>query len=262
MSWEQILSEDDYRYYRENASLLEAQVVQRFPDGWRNPAILSAIRNVPRHLFVNAGYKALAYTDNALPTCGGLTTSAPSVIARMIFQTGVSKGQRLLEIGTGTGYQAAVLAEMGVKVFTIEIDGSAVEAADRVLIKLGYKRDRRRESSRGREEALQRYGALRRLFPQREPIALYHGNGQTGLAEESPFSAIIVAASIPNLRHVWHLTTQLSAAAGRMVVPVGGRNDQLLAVVERRGDKLQLSTLPGVSFNFLRMVLRPSPRRR
>jgi protein-L-isoaspartate O-methyltransferase len=123
----------------------------------------------------------------------------------MIFQTGVSKGEKLLEIGTGTGYQAAVLAEMGVKVFTIEIDGSAVQTADKVLIGLGYKMDKRLKRARGTKDALQRYRAIRRQFPQREPITLYWGNGQRGLGEKSPFKAIIVAASIPHLRHVWHL---------------------------------------------------------
>lgn len=210
---------------------------------------------MPRHFFVNQGYKALAHTDNALPTCGDLTTSAPSVIARMIFQTGVSKGERLLEIGTGTGYQAAVLAEMGVKVFTIEIDGSAVQTADRVLVRLGYKMDRRPKRTPGAEDALQRYRAIRRQFPQREPITLYWGNGQRGLADRSPFKAIIVAASIPHLRHVWQLATQLSAARGTMVVPVGNRNEQCLAIVERTGDRIRLSTLERVSFVFLRMVL-------
>ena len=255
MSWELILPEDDYRYYRENITLLENLVVQNFPDCYGNPAILNAIKNVPRHFFVNQGYKALAYTDNALPTCGDLTTSAPSVIARMIFQTGVSKGDKLLEIGTGTGYQAAVLAEMGVKVFTIEIDGSAVHAADSVLIRLGYKSDKRLKGTRGRGDALQRYRAIRAQFPLREPITLFMGNGQRGLAEKSPFKAIIVAVSVPHLRHVWHLADQLSSARGTMVVPIGDRNEQCLAIVERTGERIHISTLEGVSFVFLRMVL-------
>ena len=254
LPWEHILPEDDYRYYRENITLLEDRVIQNFPDCYRNSAILSAIRNVPRHLFVNQGYKALAYTDCALPTCADLTTSAPSVIARMIFQTGVSKGEKLLEIGTGTGYQAAVLAEMGVKVFTIEIEGSAVQTAGKVLVSLGYKMDKRLKA-RGRGDALKRYRAIRIQFPQRAPITLYWGNGQRGLGEKSPFKAIIVAASVPHLRNVWHLASQLSSARGTMVVPVGDRNAQSLAIVERSGDRISLSTLEGVSFVFLRMVL-------
>jgi protein-L-isoaspartate(D-aspartate) O-methyltransferase len=255
MSWENILPEEDYRNYRENITLLEDRLVQNFPDGYKNTAILSAIRKVPRHFFVNQGYKALAYTDNALPTCGSLTTSAPSVIARMIFQSGVSKGERLLEIGTGTGYQAAVLAEMGVKVFTIEIDGSAVQTANRILVRLGYKMDKHLKHARGAGDALKRYEAIRKQFPQREPIALYWGNGQRGLEERSPFKAIIVAASILHLKHLWHLAAQLSPAGGRMVVPVGDRNEQFLAILERMGDKIALFTLEGVSFTFLRMVL-------
>jgi protein-L-isoaspartate(D-aspartate) O-methyltransferase len=255
MSWELILPEDDYRYYWENITLLEDRVVQNFPDCYSNPAILSAIRNVPRHFFVNQGYKALAYTDNALTTCGDLTTSAPSVIARMIFQTGVSKGDKLLEIGTGTGYQAAVLAEMGVKVFTIEIDGSTVHTADRVFVRLGYKMDKQLKRAGCRGDAVQRYRAIRGQFPRREPITLFWGNGQRGFGEKSPFHAIIVAASVPHLRHVWQLAAQLSSARGTMVVPVGDRHEQSLAIVERRGNRIRLSTLEGASFAFLRMVL-------
>jgi protein-L-isoaspartate(D-aspartate) O-methyltransferase len=255
MSWEQILSEDDNRFFKENISLLEDRVVRNFPNSRENPAILSAVRNVPRHFFVNQGYKTLAYTDNALPTCGDLTTSAPSVIANMIFHTGVSKGQKLLEIGTGTGYQAAVLSEMGVRVFTVEIDGSAVEAADKVLVRLGYKMDKRLKYSRSTYEAMERYRALRRLFPRREPIRLYHGNGRSGLPDKRPFDAIIIPASIPHLKRVWHLTAQLSPAGGRLVVPVGDRYEQTLAMAERRGEKIGVSTLEGISFNFLRMVM-------
>ena len=119
--WTGILAEDDYRFYGENISLLEEQVIGKFPDSYQNTGILSAIRNVPRHLFVNKSYRSLAYTDNALPTCGGLTTSAPSVVAEMIFHCGAERGQRLLEIGTGTGYEAAMLSEMGVRVFSVEM---------------------------------------------------------------------------------------------------------------------------------------------
>jgi protein-L-isoaspartate(D-aspartate) O-methyltransferase len=254
MSWEHVLPEEDFRYFKENISLLEDRVFQNFPEGYKNHEILSAIRSVPRHFFVSQGYKALAYTDNALPTCGDLTTSAPSVIAQMIFQTGIARGDRLLEIGTGTGYQAAVLAEMGVKVFTIEIDGRAVETADRVLVRLGYKMEKRLTYSRCREDSLRRSSAIRRLFPQREPITLYYGNGLEGLAEKSPFKAIIVAASISQVKEVWHLAGQLSTSNGRMVVPVGDRNEQSLVIIQRRGERLDLFTLEGISFNFLRMV--------
>ena len=248
MSWELVLSEDDYRLFKSNISLLEERVLQNFPESCQNPAILSAIRSVPRHLFVNPGYKFLAYTDNALPTSGGLTTSAPSVIAGMILQAGVVRGDRVLEIGTGTGYQAAVLAEMGVKVFTVEIDGPVAETASRVLARLGYKIDKHTK------EGQRRYQELKRHFPQREPIEQFWGNGQQGLAKRAPFDAIIVAASVPQLQEVRHLASQLSKAGGRLVVPVGDRLDQELQILERRGGRVRCSALAGVSFQFLRLI--------
>jgi len=241
MSWEKVLAVDDYRLFRSNISLLEERVIQNFPDVYRNPGILAAIRSVPRHLFVNAGYKFLAYTDNALPTYGGLTTSAPSVIGRMIAEVGVSRGDKVLEIGTGTGYEAAILAEMGAKVCTVEIDRFLAETANRVLVLLGYK------SGKGPQQA--RRG---------KPIRLYWGDGRQGLAEEAPFDGIIVAASIPDLRQVRHLAAQLSAAGGRMVVPVGDRLEQMLHIIERKGARLAFRTLQSVSFQFLRLSGRDS----
>ena len=113
ISWEAILSSEDLDLYRHNIRLLQEQVAQRFPHGPAAQDILQAIGLVPRHLFVHAGFRFFAYTDNACPTCGALTTSAPSVIAEMIYRSRVRSGGRLLEVGTGTGYQAAVLAEMG-----------------------------------------------------------------------------------------------------------------------------------------------------
>ncbi len=256
MSWEFVFSEDEYGFFRENVSLLEERIVQNFPDSYRNPAILSAIRNVPRHLFVNEGYKALAYTDNALPTCRGLTTSAPSVVAQMISLAGVSKGDRLLEIGTGTGYQAAVLAEMGVNVCTIEIDRSVADVANGILVRLGYKVDKRLKRAQNKRECVRRYLSIRRHFPHRGRIELFAGNGQEGLVEKCPFDGIIVAASVPHLSNIWHLTAQLSAAEGRMVVPVGYRHEQTLSIIERKGEKACCFTLEGVSFDFIRMVRR------
>jgi protein-L-isoaspartate(D-aspartate) O-methyltransferase len=237
MSWESVLAEDDYRLFRNNISLLEERVLQNFPEIYRHPAILSALRSVPRHLFVDPGYKFLAYTDNALPTHGGLTTSAPSVIGRMIAEVGVSRGHKVLEIGTGTGYEAALLAEMGARVFSIEIDRFLAETAGRVLVELGYKSGKDpRQARRGK------------------PIRLYWGNGRQGLAAEAPFDGILVAASIPDLRQLRLLASQLSAAGGRMAMPVGDRQEQTLYLIERRGARLAIRALRGVSFQFLRMV--------
>jgi protein-L-isoaspartate O-methyltransferase len=96
MSWVKVLLEEDFRLYRENISLLEEQVIERFAHAHEAPDVLRGIRSVPRHLFVHGEYRYLAYTDNAFPTDCGLTTSAPSVIATMIFHSGIRRGGRLL----------------------------------------------------------------------------------------------------------------------------------------------------------------------
>jgi hypothetical protein len=140
MSREQILL-DDFRLYRENISLPEEQVIERFNRLYEAPDILRGIRRVPRHLFIHREYRYLAYTDNAFPTSCGLTTSAASVIGTMIFHSGIRRGGRLLEIGTGTGYEAAVPAERGVHVFTMEVDKTEGSTANRILSRLGYKVD-------------------------------------------------------------------------------------------------------------------------
>ena len=97
-----------------------------------------SIRNLLKEI---AGNKRLDYKDNAFPTYNSLTTSAPSVIAKMIYHTGVKKGDKVLEVGTGTGYQAAVLCEMGINVYSIEIDKKIIKAANKILLELGYKTD-------------------------------------------------------------------------------------------------------------------------
>jgi len=255
MSWEYILPEDDYRLYRENISLLEEQVVNHFPYIYKAPEILSAIRKVPRHLFVNESYKYLAYTDNALPTYRGLTTSAPSVIGEMIYNAGISGGEKLLEIGTGMGYEAAVLSEMGVRVFTIEIDGGLALKANRVLVLLGYKVDRTLISETEKRKNVVRYGKIRKFFPHRGTIDLFMGNGQRGLKKYSPFKGIILAASVFSYKDIACLISQLSENGGKLVVPVGGRHEQYLYTFERREGKMNVSVLKGVTFDFVRLVV-------
>jgi len=238
MSWESVLAESDYQLYRRNIALLEAQVVQKLAAASAAPAILSAIRRVPRHLFVNAGYRALAYTDNALPTCGGLTTSAPSVIAEMIAHTGVASGDRVLEVGTGTGYEAALLAELGCRVVSIEIDLAVAQTAGRLLSFLGYKKGK---------------GAARDVLRPGE-VRLFWGNGRFGHPPLGPYNAIIVAASVPRLDAVASLAQQLARSRGTLVVPVGDRHAQVLHILELRGARTTLSVLKDLSFDFIRLV--------
>ncbi len=220
----------------------------------KNISIISAIRNVPRHLFVNESYKYLAYTDNAFPIGGGLTTSAPSVITEMIFNLCVRRGDKLLEIGTGTGYEAAVLAEMGVKVFTIEIDRQIAEKANRILVYLGYKIDKQLKNNQRRKECIKRFNKIRTYFPYRGKIELFWGNGQNGLEEYSPFKGIIIATSIPHIKHIKNLINQLSPRGGKLIVPVGSRYEQTMHIIERKADKINTCILKGISFNFIRMV--------
>lgn len=203
---------------------------------------------------MNESYKTLAYTDNAFPTVSGLTTSAPSVIAAMIFNVGVRQGDRLLEIGTGTGYEAAVLAEMGVKVFTIEVDRRVTEKANRVLVALGYKTCEQMADRQKRKQCLKRFNKIREQFPFREKVRLFWGNGQNGCKEYAPFNAVIVAASIPHLVQIKNLVKQLSPHGGRLIVPVGSRYEQRMHLLEKRGDRINGGILKGLSFNFVRMV--------
>lgn len=256
MSWEEILKPDDYRLYRENISLLEDQVIQKFPDNYKDPCIVSAIRNIPRHFFVNQSYKSLAYTDNAFPTCNGMTTSAPSVIAKMIYYTGVKRGDRVLEIGTGTGYQAAVLSEMGIHVFSFEIDRKIINTANKILVFLGYKTDEQVSNETKRKQMLLYYNKLKALFPARGKIRLFYGNGQNGLETFSPFHGIIIAAAISHLKHISHLVPQLSPSGGRLIVPVGDRLEQQMYIIEKNNRKVRTYILKRISFQFVRMVLK------
>lgn len=253
MSLQHILSEDDYRFYKENISSLEERIVDNFPEAYINPDILSAVRKVPRHLFVNPGYGSLAYTDNALPTIGGMTTSAPSVIGEMIFGVGISRGDRLLEIGTGTGYEAAVLAEMGVRVFSIEVDGSLAKKANRTLTFLGYKIDQTIEQEIERKECIRRYNKIKSSFPGRGSVEIFWGNGQNGLEAQAPFKSIIVAASIAHVNLVEKLFSQLSQNGGRLIVPIGPRHRQNMHIFERNGKHVRTFVSGGTSYDFVRM---------
>jgi protein-L-isoaspartate(D-aspartate) O-methyltransferase len=254
MSWEYVLNEDDYRLYRRDIHQLEEQILTNFPELLNAPEILKAIRGVPRHLFVNASYRYMAYTDNAVPTVGDLTSSAPSVIGEMIYHVGIGRAEKLLEIGTGTGYEAAVLSEMGVHVCTIEIDRRVGMKADGILVRTGYKPDRSADDGNRKRDSALRFHEMRRLFPHRGSVSLYLGNGRHGMAAHAPYRGIIVAASIQNLRVIEPLVEQLGMHGGRLVVPVGKRGDQTLHIVERGRGGFKVSVLKGVGFDFIRLV--------
>jgi len=163
--------------------------------------VLAAMGRVPRELFVPEGERHRAYADAALPIGHGQTISQPYMVARICEALALSGGERVLDVGTGSGYQAAVLAELGAGVHTIERIPELAEQARENLAAAGY-----------------------------EQVHVHVGDGTLGLPEQAPFEAIAVAAAAPGLPS--QLYDQLEPR-GRLVVPVGGRWGQRLEVIVR-----------------------------
>ena len=163
--------------------------------------VLEAMEHVPRELFVPEGERHRAYADAALPIGHGQTISQPYMVARICEALSLNGGERALDVGTGSGYQAAVLAELGADVHTIERLPELAEQARQNLAAAGY-----------------------------DQVQVHVGDGTLGLPEEAPFEAIAVAAAAPGLPR--RLYDQLEPR-GRLVVPVGGRWGQRLEVVVR-----------------------------
>lgn len=164
-----------------------------------NPAVLRAMTKVPRHLFVPEAARALAYRDSPLRIGQGQTISQPYIVAKMTELAALKAGCKVLEIGTGSGYQAAVLAEMGCTVYTIEIIESLSKQATEVLKALGYKK----------------------------AVHTKVGDGYAGWKAHAPFDAVIVTAAPPHIPRP--LKEQLKVG-GRLVIPVGNFAQQLLVI--------------------------------
>ena len=163
--------------------------------------VLRAMERVPRELFVPERDRPRAYDDAALPTGHGQTISQPYMVARICEAMSVRPGQRVLDVGTGSGYQAAILAELGADVVTIERIPELAEQARENLVEAGY-----------------------------ENAEVVVGDGTLGVPERAPFDAIGVAAAAPGLPQ--RLYDQLGPG-GRLVVPVGGPRAQRLEVIVR-----------------------------
>lgn len=169
---------------------------QLIPRGIKDNRVLTAMRKVPRHLFVNKEAQGTAYGDYALPIGGGQTISQPYMVGVMTEALELDGYEKVLEIGTGSGYQAAVLAELAGNVYTIErVESLAIRAKD-ILDDLGYTN-----------------------------VFIKVSNGTLGWKEESPFEAIIVTAGAPEVPQL--LIEQLSEG-GRLIIPVGDRYSQML----------------------------------
>jgi protein-L-isoaspartate(D-aspartate) O-methyltransferase len=169
--------------------------------GITDERVLAAIGSVPRELFVPEQLRSRAYMDGALPIGYGATISQPTMVARMCEELRLTGDERVLDVGTGSGYQAAVLAELAAEVVGIERVPELAEQARTALVAAGY-----------------------------PGVEVHVGDGTLGLPDRAPFDAIVVAAAAP--RPPAALVAQL-APGGRLVVPVGSRRDQRLEVVIR-----------------------------
>jgi protein-L-isoaspartate(D-aspartate) O-methyltransferase len=194
--------------------MVQAQIYGR---GVTDTAVLSAMESVPRHLFVPDDVLPEAYADHPLPIGYGQTISQPYIVAWMTELLRLEQGQRVLEIGTGSGYQAAILAEMGLEVYSIEIVEPLAAQATARLAALGYAN-----------------------------VAVQHADGYYGWPEHAPFDGIVVTCA-PD--HIPQPLVQQLADGGRMVLPVGPPGGyQSLWLVEKQGDQVRTTELGGVRF--------------
>jgi len=178
--------------------MVELQLRRR---GISDERVLLAMERVPRELFVPNELRPYSYEDGALPIGHGQTISQPFIVATICMLLGLDGDERVLDVGTGSGYQAAVLAELAAEVVTIERVPELAETARAALAEAGY-----------------------------DGVAVRIGDGSLGVPERSPFSAIAVAAAAPTVPHA--LYSQLEEG-GRLVVPRGSRRGQELVLVER-----------------------------
>jgi protein-L-isoaspartate(D-aspartate) O-methyltransferase len=195
------------------AKMIEMQLRRR---GISDATVLAAIESVPRHEFVAEEFRERAYDDVPLPIGDGQTISQPYIVAAMTAALHLRPGDRVLEIGTGCGYQAAILSRLAKEVFTLE---------------------RRHELARSASERLARLGYAN--------VHVHCGDGTLGLPEFAPFDGILVAAAAPAVPAP--LLAQL-AGGGRMILPVGNPEHQELQLIEKQGTALLKSTLEGCRF--------------
>lgn len=180
------------------------RLVERLREsGIRDEAVLNAVRTVPRHLFIDEALASRAYEDTALPIGHGQTISQPWVVARMTETVLEAAPKKVLEVGTGSGYQAAILAALGLEVYTVERIGDLLRQARKRLRQLGMN------------------------------VRSKHDDGRIGWAEHGPYDAIVVTAAAPAL--VDALVEQL-APGGCLVAPVGGPSSQSLVRLRRDAD--------------------------
>lgn len=200
-------------YAPQRAEMVEKQLRRR---GISNRAVLAVMLEVPRHEFVPSELRARAYEDAPLPIGSEQTISQPYIVAAMTAALHLQRDHRVLEIGTGCGYQAAVLSQLAKEVFTIERRPELASAASEKLSQLGYSN-----------------------------VHVHCGDGTLGLPDFAPFDAILVAAAAPTVPKP--LLAQLSEG-GRIIIPVGDAQNQELQLIEKRAESFPSRMLEGCRF--------------
>ncbi len=201
----------DYKSAREKMVL--TQIINR---GIKDPLVINAMKKVPRHLFVEEALRYRAYDDYPLPIKEGQTISQPYIVALMTELLKLKGNEKVLEIGTGSGYQSAVLAEIVPSVYSVERIPALAKNAREILDKLGY-----------------------------HNVMIKVGDGTYGWKDFAPFEGIIVTAAAPDIPQP--LLEQLKDG-GRMVIPVGDVFSQDLVIIEKKGDKYIKHSETGVRF--------------
>ena len=193
----------------EREAMVDRQIRRR---GIRDPRVLEAMREVPRHRFIPPPVRQMAYHDQPLPIGSDQTISQPYIVAYMTEAAEIAPDDKVLEIGTGSGYQAAVLGEIAREVYTIEIIPELAEQARRTLAELGY-----------------------------DNVHVRTGNGYLGWPEQAPFDAIVVTAAPDEVPQA--LVDQL-AVGGRMVIPVGTTFQEMMIIERTPRGVVERRTIP------------------
>jgi protein-L-isoaspartate(D-aspartate) O-methyltransferase len=201
------------RFALEREKMVETQLRAR---GIHDPCVLRAMERVPRHEFVDPRYRDQAYEDHPLPINAGQTVSQPYIVALMLEILQLEPSSKVLEIGTGSGYQTAVISEISDHVYSIERHPQLAAEARETLTRLGH-----------------------------DKVVLHVGDGGQGLPEEAPFDAIVVSAAARQIPEP--LFAQLREG-GRMIIPVGSHEAQELQLVRKREGKSLITLLEGCRF--------------